>query len=102
MGAGQPAETMAVVYLILHDGYTDRGDLPAEAIRLGRLLTDAMPDEPEAQGLLALMPLHESRREARVVDGQLVPLADQDRSRRDGAKVEAGRAALLRALACGR
>jgi RNA polymerase sigma factor (sigma-70 family) len=93
------AAVLAVVYLIFNQGYTDRADLAAEAIRLGRLLAELMADEPEVHGLLALMLLHESRREARVVDGQLVPLAEQDRSRHDRAKVEAGRAALLRALA---
>jgi RNA polymerase sigma factor (sigma-70 family) len=92
------AAVLAVVYLIFNQGYTDRGDLAAEAIRLGRLLAEVMADEPEAHGLLALMLLHESRRDARVVDGQLVPLAEQDRSRHDQAKVEAGRAALDRAL----
>jgi predicted RNA polymerase sigma factor len=90
---------LAVVYLIFNQGYTDRGDLAAEAIRLGQLLAALMADEPEVYGLLALMLLHDSRREARVVEGQLVPLADQDRSRHDRAKVEAGRAALERALA---
>ena len=64
---------LAVVYLIFNQGYTDRGDLAAEAIRLGRLLAELMADEPEVYGLLALMLLHDSRREARVVDGQLVP-----------------------------
>src|SRR3954451_6992502 len=93
------AAVLAVVYLIFNQGYTDRGDIAAEAIRLGRLLADVMADEPEVHALLALMLLHESRREARVVDGQLVPLAEQDRSRHDGAKIEAGRAALARALA---
>jgi RNA polymerase sigma-70 factor, ECF subfamily len=93
------AAVLAVVYLIFNQGYTDRGDLAAEAIRLGRLLADVMADEPEVYGLLALMLLHESRREARVIDGQLVPLAEQDRSRHDRSKVDAGRAALLRALA---
>lgn len=58
-----------------------------------------MSDEPEVYGLLALMLLHDSRRESRVVDGQLVRLAEQDRSRHDRAKVEAGRAALGRAMA---
>jgi RNA polymerase sigma factor (sigma-70 family) len=93
------AAVLAVVYLIFNQGYTDRGDLAAEAIRLGRLLAELMADEPEVHGLLALMLLHESRRQARVVDGRLVPLAEQDRSRHDAAKVEAGRAALMRALA---
>jgi len=90
---------LAVVYLIFNQGYTDRGDLAAEAIRLGSLLAELMADEPEVYGLLALMLLHDSRREARVLDGRLVPLAEQDRSRHDTAKVQAGRAALQRALA---
>ena len=93
------AAVLAVVYLIFNQGYPDRSDLAAEAIRLGRLLADLMADEPEVYGLLALMLLHDSRREARVVDGQLIPLAEQDRSRHDRAQVEAGRAALDRALA---
>ncbi len=93
------AAVLAVVYLIFNQGFTDRADLAAEAIRLGRVLAELMADEPEVHGLLALMLLHDSRREARVVDGQLVPLAEQDRSRHDRSKVEAGRAALGRALA---
>jgi RNA polymerase sigma-70 factor (ECF subfamily) len=93
------AAVLAVVYLIFNQGYTDRGDLAAEAIRLARLLVELMGDEPEVYGLLALLLLHDSRREARVVDGQLVPLAEQDRSRHDRAKVEAGRSALEHALA---
>jgi RNA polymerase sigma-70 factor (ECF subfamily) len=93
------AAVLAVVYLIFNQGYTDRADLAAEAIRLARLLAELMGDEPEVYGLLALMLLHDSRREARVVDGQLVPLAEQDRSHHDRAKVEAGNAALARALA---
>jgi predicted RNA polymerase sigma factor len=93
------AVVLAVVYLIFNQGYTDRGDLAAEAIRLGRLLAELMTDEPEVYGLLALMLLHDSRREARVVAGELVPLAEQDRSRRDRAKIDAGRSALGRALA---
>jgi RNA polymerase sigma-70 factor, ECF subfamily len=93
------AAVLAVVYLIFNEGYTDRADLAAEAIRLGRLLSELMGDEPEVHGLLALMLLHDSRREARVVDGELVPLGEQDRSRHDREKVEAGRAALEHALA---
>ena len=84
------AAVLAVVYLIFNQGYPDRGDLAAEAIRLGRLLAELMADEPEVYGLLALMLLHDSRREARVVDGQLIPLAEQDRSRYDRAQVAAG------------
>jgi len=79
---------LAVVYLIFNEGYTAssgerlvRDDLCAEAIRLGRLLADLMPDEPEVMGLLALMLLTESRRGARTsAGGAIVLLADQDRS----------------------
>ena len=90
---------LAVIYLIFNEGYPDRSDLAAEAIRLGRLLAELMADEPEVYGLLALMLLHDSRREARVVGGELIPLAEQDRSRHDRTEVEAGRTALDRALA---
>lgn len=90
---------LAVIYLIFNQGFTERDDLAAEAIRLGRLLAELMADEPEAYGLLALMLLHDSRRAARTVDGQVVPLAEQDRSLHDHAEVDAGRAALDRALA---
>jgi RNA polymerase sigma factor (sigma-70 family) len=93
------AAVLAVVYLIFNQGYPDRGELAVEAIRLGRLLADLMADEPEVHGLLALMLLHDSRRQARVVDGELIPLAEQDRSRHDRAQVQRGRAALARALA---
>jgi RNA polymerase sigma-70 factor (ECF subfamily) len=93
------AAVLAVVYLIFNEGYPDRGELAAEAVRLGRLLAGLMADEPEVHGLLALMLLHDSRREARVVDGRLVPLAEQDRARHDAALVREGRAALERALA---
>ncbi|CAG7625249.1 sigma-70 family RNA polymerase sigma factor [Rhodococcus opacus] len=82
---------LAVVYLIFNEGYTassgdrlTRADLCAEAIRLGRVLAALMPDEPEVTGLLALMVLIESRRDARTDgDGRLVLLPDQDRSRWD-------------------
>jgi RNA polymerase sigma-70 factor, ECF subfamily len=79
---------LAVIYLIFNEGYTastgpdlTRDDLCAEAIRLGRLLAELMPDEPEAIGLLALMLLIESRRPARLDGDRLVMLADQDRRR---------------------
>src|SRR5437667_6093930 len=62
------AAVLAVVYLIFNEGYGGRGDLASEAIRLGRALVELMPDEPEAHGLLALMLLHDSRREARFQD----------------------------------
>jgi RNA polymerase sigma-70 factor, ECF subfamily len=93
------AAVLAVIYLIFNEGYTDRSDLGAEAIRLGRLLAELMADEAEVYALLALMLLHDSRREARVVGGELIPLAEQDRSRHDRAKVEEGRSALEQALA---
>ena len=90
---------LAVVYLIFNEGYGSRGELAAEAIRLGAALVELMPDEPEASGLLGLMLLHDSRRAARFSDGELVLLADQDRSLWDGRQIHAGRAALQRALA---
>jgi RNA polymerase sigma-70 factor (ECF subfamily) len=79
---------LAVIYLVFNEGYVaseggslDRPDLTKEAIRLGRVLVELMPDEPEAQGLLALMLLTESRRPARVgADGSLVRLSVQDRA----------------------
>jgi RNA polymerase sigma-70 factor, ECF subfamily len=93
------AAVLAVVYLIFNEGYSGRGDLAAEAIRLGQALAELMPDEPEVHGLLALMLLHDARREARFRDGELVLLADQDRSLWNTAQIAAGRAALDRALA---
>jgi RNA polymerase sigma-70 factor, ECF subfamily len=97
---------LSVVYLIYNEGHTastgdrlDRGDLGAEAIRLGRLLVELMPDEPEALGLLALMLLSESRRSARTTaDGEIVLLADQDRSRWDRDLIEEGQALVRRCL----
>jgi RNA polymerase sigma-70 factor (ECF subfamily) len=90
----------AVVYLIFNEGYTAgsgpalvRADLCAEALRLGRLLAELMPDEPEVQGLLALMLLTEARRPARTrPDGALVLLADQDRTLWDHELIAEGRA----------
>jgi RNA polymerase sigma-70 factor (ECF subfamily) len=93
------AAVLAVVYLIFNEGYAGRGDLAAEAIRLGRALAELMPDEPEAHGLLAMMLLHDARRDARFEGGELVLLADQDRSRWDAAQIAEGRAVLDRALA---
>ena len=95
------AAVLAVVYLIFNEGYGGRGDLAGEAIRLGRALAELMPDEPEALGLLALMLLHDARREARFRDGQLVLLADQDRSLWKAAQIDEGRAVLDRAIALG-
>jgi RNA polymerase sigma-70 factor (ECF subfamily) len=95
------AAVLAVVYLIFNEGYGGRGDLAAEAIRLGRALAALMPDEPEVHGLLALMLLNDARRDARFADGAVVRLRDQDRSLWDADQLAAGRAALERALALG-
>ena len=83
------ASVLAVIYLIFNEGYAAssgdrliRTELTSEAIRLGRLLTRLMPDEPEAAGLLALMLLEQARSEARSTpEGKLIPLPEQDRSR---------------------
>jgi RNA polymerase sigma-70 factor (ECF subfamily) len=93
------AAVLAVVYLIFNEGYVRRGELAAEALRLGRALAELMPDEPEVHGLLALMLLHDARREARFRGGDLVLLADQDRSLWDTAQIDEGRAVLDRAFA---
>jgi len=95
------AAVLAVLYLIFNEGYGGRAELAAEAIRLGGALAELMPDEPEAQALLALMQLHDSRREARFRDGALVLLADQDRSLWDREEIASGKASLERALALG-
>jgi len=101
---------LAVVYLIFNEGYAasagtqlSRDDLCAEAMRLGRLLVELMPDEPETLGLLALMLLAASRRSARTsADGTLVPLADQDRSLWDRALINEGQALVRGCLRLGR
>src|SRR5580658_4646311 len=90
---------LAVVYLIFNEGYGGRDELAAEAIWLGRALAELLPAEPEVHGLLAMMLLHDSRREARFGDGELVLLGDQDRSRWNTEQMAAGRAELDRALA---
>jgi RNA polymerase sigma-70 factor (ECF subfamily) len=92
---------LAVVYLIFNEGYGGRDDLAAEAIWLGRALVEVLPDEPEVHGLLAMMLLHDSRREARFSGGEMVLLADQDRSRWNTTQIAAGRAVLDSALALG-
>jgi RNA polymerase sigma-70 factor, ECF subfamily len=93
------AAVLAVVYLIFNEGYGGRGDLAAEAIRLGRALAELMPDEPEVHALLALMLLNDARRDARFADGTVVLLRDQDRSLWDFDQMGEGRAELDRALA---
>ena len=93
------AAVLAVVYLIFNEGYGGRVDLAAEALRLGAALAELMPDEPEVHGLHALMQLNDARRAARFDGGELVLLADQDRSRWDATQIARGREALDRALA---
>jgi RNA polymerase sigma-70 factor, ECF subfamily len=95
------AAVLAVVYLIFNEGYGGRGDLAAEAIRLGRALAELMPDEAEVHGLLALMLVNDARREARFADGAVVLLGDQDRSLWDLDQIGEGRRVLDRALALG-
>src|SRR6185436_5195563 len=96
---------LTAIYLVFNEGYSAsagesllRPDLSSEAIRLARLLVSLMPAEPEALGILALMLLHDARREARVgVDGAVVPLEEQDRLRWDRAKIVEGLDILERA-----
>jgi RNA polymerase sigma-70 factor (ECF subfamily) len=95
------AAVLAVVYLIFNEGYGGRGELAAEAIWLGRALSELMPDEPEVRGLLALMLVNDARREARFADGSVVLLRDQNRALWDVAQIETGRAELDRAMARG-
>ena len=90
---------LAVVYLIFNEGYGGRDELAAEAIWLGRALAELLPAEPEVHGLLAMLLLHDSRRETRFSDGELVLLAEQDRSRWNTTQIAAGRAELDRGLA---
>jgi hypothetical protein len=80
---------LAVVYLIFNEGYGGRDELAAEAIWLGRALAELLPDEPEVHGLLAMMLLHDARREARLRDGELVLLDEQDRSLWDEGRIAA-------------
>jgi RNA polymerase sigma-70 factor (ECF subfamily) len=97
---------MAVVYLVFNEGYAAtsgddlvRRDLATEAIRLGRLLVELMPTRPGPRGLLALMLLHDSRRDARVTPGgDLVLLEEQDRARWDQAQIREGLALVEAAL----
>ncbi|MFK0125876.1 RNA polymerase sigma factor [Streptomyces nigra] len=94
---------LAIVYLIFNQGSDGEPALCEEAVRLGRLLADLMPDEPEVTGLLALMLLVESRRAARRDEnGALVPLPGQDRSRWDHSLVAEGQALVRRCLRLGR
>jgi RNA polymerase sigma-70 factor (ECF subfamily) len=92
---------LAVIYLIFNEGYGGRGELTAEGLWLGRALVELLPDAPEPRGLLAMMLLHDSRRDARYRDGELVLLADQNRSLWDEDELTAGRRALAEARAMG-
>ena len=100
------AGVLAVVYLVFNEGYSAtsgdrlvREELCAEAIRLGRLLVELMPDDAETAGLLALMLIHDARRPARIDEaGNYVALPDQDRTRWDAERLAEGRAELDRAL----
>jgi RNA polymerase sigma factor (sigma-70 family) len=99
------ASVLEVVYLIFNEGYSAtagddwlRADLCEEALRLGRVLTGLMPDEPEAHALVALMEIQDSRRHVRTgPDGEPVLLLDQDRAKWDRLQIERGLAALTRA-----
>jgi RNA polymerase sigma-70 factor, ECF subfamily len=103
------AAVMAVVYLVFNEGYAAttgdvmvRRDLAAEAIRLGRLLCELVPGRAAPRGLLALMLLHDSRRDARIsADGNVVLLEHQDRSRWDRAEIDEGLALVEHALRAG-
>jgi RNA polymerase sigma-70 factor (ECF subfamily) len=104
--ADRLSAVQAVIYLIFNEGYAAsagqsliRNELCAEAIRLGRVLCELLPEEPENLGLLALMLLQDSRRDARVNDdGELVTLDEQDRSRWDAREIEEGVNHVQRAL----
>ena len=104
--ADRLSAVQAVIYLIFNEGYAAstgrnliRNDLCAEAIRLGRVLCELLPDEPENLGLLALMLLQDSRRDARVNDdGELVTLEEQDRARWDAREIDEGVNLVQRAL----
>jgi RNA polymerase sigma-70 factor (ECF subfamily) len=96
------AAVLAVVYLTFNQGWGGgRVDLAAEAIHLGRALAGLMPDEPEVLTLLALMLLHDARKAARLRDGQIARLDDQDRTLWDTHQIDEGRAQLQRAMARG-
>jgi RNA polymerase sigma factor (sigma-70 family) len=103
--ASRLASVLHVLYLVFNEGYASssgpelqRADLADEAIRLARMLRAALPQDPGVTGLLALLLLIDARREARIgPSGELIPLADQDRARRDRTKIETGRELVTRA-----
>ena len=103
------SSVQAVIYLLFNEGYTAtsgtdlvRRDLCAEAIRLGRVLNELIPEDAESLGLLALMLLHDSRRDARIVHGELITLEEQDRSLWDRSAIAEGLISVEKALKMGR
>src|SRR5260370_34083940 len=104
--AGRLESVQAVIYLVFNEGYTAtagdsliRRELCWEAIRLARTLSELVPDEPENLGLLALMLLHDSRRDAGIdTEGRLGILQEQDRSRWDQVRIEEGLELVQKAL----
>jgi RNA polymerase sigma-70 factor (ECF subfamily) len=96
------AAVLHVIYLVFNQGYLTRPDLATEAIRLGRLLVELLP-EPEATGLLALMLLHDARRATRTTwSGELIPLEEQDRTQWNRAQIQEGAELVERAFAARR
>jgi RNA polymerase sigma-70 factor (ECF subfamily) len=93
---------LAVIYLIFNEGYSRHTELAAEAIGLGRVLVTLLPDEPEPRGLLALMLLHDARKNARFTSEDLVLLKDQDRSRWDWPQIAEARTMLDRVIVTAR
>jgi RNA polymerase sigma-70 factor (ECF subfamily) len=93
---------LAVVYLIFNEGYSRDTELAAEAIGLGRVLATLLPGESEPRGLLALMLLHDARKDARFSDGDLVLLKDQDRSRWNWPQITEAKTALDQAIGTAR
>jgi RNA polymerase sigma-70 factor (ECF subfamily) len=96
--AERTAGVLGVLYLLFNEGYSGRENLCHEAIRLARVLVELMPDEPEPLGLLALMLLHDSRRDTRQAGDELVTLADQDRTKWDHEQIDEGVTTLNRAF----
>ena len=99
---GRLRTVLAVIYLIFNEGYSRATELAAEAISLGRVLVALLPDEPEPRGLLALMLLHDARKDARFTGEDLVLLKDQDRSRWDWPQITEARAMLDRVIVTAR